>query len=268
MAYIIDWIIAHEADNPSLSTIAAQAGYEPTYFQKHFTDYVGVSPHQFLKFMKYTRARDLLANGHTTLDTAYQAGLSGQGRLHNLMMTIESVTPGQVQNRGKDLTIEYGFGDTFMGELMIAKTPRGLCWLGFKIDESPARSIERMRGYWPLASFKEVDVHDDVTAIENIWLGRLNDKKLALDVYGTNMQIQVWQALLKIPFGYVTDYKSIAQSIGKPKASRAVGNAVGANPLSLLIPCHRVIQASGIVNNYGWGSARKKAILGIEGNIQ
>jgi len=268
MAGIIDWLIAHESESPSLIEIAAYAGLEQTYFQKQFTDYVGVSPHQFLKYIKYQRARDLLVGGHTTLAAAYDAGLSGQGRLHDLMMSVESVTPGDVKTRGRDLTINYGFAPTFMGELMVAKTARGICWVGFQMNESRARSIERMREYWPLAQFNEADVSADIQTIENIWRRKINGERLALDVYGTNMQVQVWQALLKIPFGYVTDYKSIAEHIGKPKASRAVGNAVGANPLSLLIPCHRVIQASGIVNNYGWGSARKKVILGLEANSQ
>ena len=268
MASIIDWIVSNEHTNPSLSDIAVQANLEPTYFQKIFTSYVGVSPHQFLKYMKYQKARDLLAGGHTTLATAYDAGLSGNARLHDLMMTVESVTPGDVKSRGQNLTIKYGFAPTFLGELMVAKTAKGICWLGFRVDESQARSTQRMKAYWPRAQFIQGDVSDEIQAIENIWHRKMGQSKLVLDIYGTNMQIQIWQALLKIPFGYVTDYKSIAQSIDRPKASRAVGNAVGANPISLLIPCHRVIQASGVVNNYGWGSARKKVILGLEGHFQ
>ena len=184
-----------------------------------------------------------------------------------MLFRSENVTPGEVKTRGQGLNIQYGFAPTFMGEVMVAKTHRGLCWLGFQVDESRERSAERMRAYWPLAHFTEGDMDGDIAQIEAIWRGKITGQKLPLDIYGTNLQIQVWQALLKIPFGYVTDYKSISLHIDKPKAARAVGNAVGANPLSLLIPCHRVIQASGVVNNYGWGSARKKIILGIEGNL-
>lgn len=213
--------------------------------------------------MGYRRARDLLVKGMPTLDTAYEAGLSGQGRLHDLFMTVESMTPGAVKNRGAGLEIIYGFVPTFLGEIMIAKTDRGICWLGFQVDESREMSMQRMHAYWPLANFSQGDVGEEGRAIDMVWKGAPS-KRLALDLYGTNMQLQVWQALLKIPFGHVVDYKSIAQTIGKPKAARAVGNAVGMNPVSLLIPCHRVIQASGIVNNYGWGSPRKKIILGVE----
>jgi len=263
----IDWIVAQETP-PSLETIAQQFSYEPTYFQKLFKAHVGVSPKQFIHYMLYRRARDLLLDGYSTLDAAYEAGLSGQGRLHDLFLKIEAMTPGSVKDRGHGLTITYGFAPTMMGELMIAKTNKGICWLGFQVNESRDRSTQRMLDYWPNATFIEGDVSEDIALIQSLWMPSGEDRHntLSLDLYGTNMQLQVWQALLKIPFGAVTDYKAIAQSIGKPKAARAVGNAVGMNPVSLLIPCHRVIQSTGIVNNYGWGSPRKKIILGLEGH--
>jgi len=261
----IDWLVTqHEA--PSLDQIANRYDYDPSHFQKLFKSHVGVSPKQFTQYMYYKRARDLLLRGYTTLDAAYEAGLSGQGRLHDLFLSVEGMTPGSVKERGKGVTITYGFAPTFMGELMVAKTNKGICWLGFQVDESRDRSLQRMFDYWPNADFFDGDVSDEIEIIDKIWKGQSG--QLKLDIYGTNMQIQVWQALLKIPFGVVTDYKAIAQSIGKPKAARAVGNAVGANPISLLIPCHRVIQSTGIVNNYGWGSPRKKVVLGIEGHSQ
>lgn len=264
---VLDWMIAHADDQKSLDQIAAQFEFEPTYFQKLFKSYVGVSPKQFQRYMSYRRARDLLIEGMPTLGAAYEAGLSGQGRLHDLFMTVEGMTPGDVKNRGKGLSITYGFAPTSMGELMIAKTSKGICWLGFQVDESRDLSIQRMKKFWPLADYVEGDILNESAMIENLWKGENIKYKLRLDLYGTNMQLQVWQALLRIPFGKVVDYKSIAHHIGKPKAARAVGNAVGMNPVSLLIPCHRVIQASGIVNNYGWGSPRKKVILGLEGAL-
>lgn len=262
----IDWMVANADGQEPLDQIATQFDFEPTYFQKLFKSYVGVSPKQFQRYMSYRRARDLLIQGMPTLDAAHEAGLSGQGRLHDLFMTVESMTPGDVKNRGKKLTITYGYAPTRLGELMIAKTDKGICWLGFQVEENQNLSTQRMKNFWPLAEFVEGDVSADIQKIENIWSGKDHGQKLALDIYGTNMQIQIWQALLRIPFGSVVDYKSIAHHIGKPKAARAVGNAVGANPISLLIPCHRVIQASGLVNNYGWGSPRKKVILGLEGH--
>jgi AraC family transcriptional regulator of adaptative response/methylated-DNA-[protein]-cysteine methyltransferase len=262
IANAIDWLVTQDTA-PSLNDIAARYDYDPAHFQKLFKSHVGVSPKQFTQYMYYKRARDLLLGGYSTLDAAYKSGLSGQGRLHDLFLSIEGMTPGSVKGRGADITITYGFADTFMGELMVAKTDKGICWLGFQVDESRDRSTQRMFNYWPNAKFIEGNVGGEIKAIDHIWRGE--NKHLKLHLYGTSMQIQVWQALLKIPFGAVTDYKAIAHYIGKPKAARVVGNAVGMNPISLLIPCHRVIQSTGIVNNYGWGSPRKKIILGLEG---
>ena len=261
----IDWLVAQN-DMPSLEVIARHAGYEPTYYQKIFKSHVGVTPAQFLRYKTYARARDFLLQGYSTLDAAYEAGLSGQGRLHDVFIQTEGMTPGAVKDRGKGLTITYGFAPSSLGELIIAKTDKGICWLGFQIDESRERCLNRLHEFWPHATFIKGDVSDEGEKINAIW-GHTSTSvngKLRLDLYGTNIQLQVWQALLKIPYGAVTNYSAIAQSIGKPKAARAVGNDVGMNPVSLLIPCHRVIQSTGIVNNYGWGSPRKKIILGIE----
>lgn len=264
----IDWLITHYAQQPSLETVAGRFGYDPVHFQKVFKDHVGVTPKQFVRYMTYTRARDLLLTGYPTLEAAYEAGLSGQGRLNDLFVAVEGMTPGAVKTRGAGIEIRYGFAPTRLGEIMLAKTDKGICWLGFQVNDSRDRSIKRMRSHWPLAGFIQDDaaVNGEVAAIDRIWRG--GNAPLKLDLYGTNLQLQVWQALLKIPFGSTVDYKSIAHSIGHPRAARAVGNAVGANPVSLLIPCHRVIQASGIVNNYGWGSPRKKQILAAEAQLQ
>ena len=263
----IDYLVAHYQDQPELDDLAARFGYEPTYFQKIFRDYIGISPKRFVQFMSLRTAQDFLLQGASTLDAAYAAGLSGNGRLHDLFVQCEAMTPGEFQKRGLGVGVRYGFFPSPLGELMIAITDRGVCWLGFRVDESRERSTERLKKQFPSAHFM---ADQDATApameqIMKIWNGKGDKKKkLKLDLVGTNFQIQVWQAMLKIPMGVTISYKTLADALGKPSASRAVGGAVGANPISLLIPCHRVIQQSGIIENYGWGSPRKKAILGVE----
>lgn len=267
IAESIDYLVAHHMEQPNLDFLAGRAGYEATYFQKLFKDKVGISPKRLVQYMNARHARELLVNGHSVMETALETGLSGTGRLHDLFVSCEAATPGEIQKRGAGLTITYGFYKTEIGELMVALTPRGLCWLGFLVDEKRDRSMERMKKHWPLAQF----THDDrairpvAEDVMKIWRGQGDrNKKLKLDLYGTNFQIQVWQALLKIPGGETVTYQDIARQLGRPKSSRAIGNAVGANPVSLLIPCHRVIRATGIIDNYGWGSPRKKLILAME----
>lgn len=267
IAESIDYLVSHYREQPRLDFLARRAGYEATHFQKLFKDYVGISPKRLVQYMNMRHARELLECHYSTLDTALEAGLSGTGRLHDLFVSCEGVTPGQVQGRGQGLTITYGFYSTPIGEVMIGKTDKGMCWLGFVMEESRDIPLQRMKQHWPKASI----IHDDAAIeaeaqqIMRIWRGQeKSGQKLKLDLYGTNFQIQVWQALLRIPHGQTVTYKDIAHQVCTPKASRAVGNAVGANPVSLLIPCHRVIRASGIIDNYAWGSARKKLILAME----
>lgn len=267
IAEAIDYLVAHYQEQPDLDKLAARYGYEPTYFQKKFKDHVGISPKRFVQYMSCKTARDFLLQGASTLDAAYEAGLSGNGRLHDLFVQCEAVTPGEIQKLGQGLVIQYGFHPSPLGELMVAMTPRGVCWLGFQVDAKRTRELKRLREDYPQATLIEDEAATQEAAeqILAIWHGHGNRrKKLKLELCGTNFQIQVWKALLKIPAGVTVSYQTVAQAIGKPTASRAVGGAVGANPISLLIPCHRVIQASGIIENYGWGSPRKKAILGIE----
>jgi len=263
----IDWLVAHWEEQPSLAAVAARAGLEATSFQKRFTDRVGLSPKRFVQALTHRHVRDLLANGDVcTLDAAYAAGLSGNGRLHDLFVTIEAATPGEVKAKGQGLTIAYGFAPSPFGELIAARTPRGLCYLGFRVDDSRERCLERIRAHWPRAVFVENNaaIAADCAAVTAICMGQQTGQKLPLHLYGTNFQMQVWQALLKIPSGYFLSYENLGAAIGRAGSPRAVGNAVGANPVSLLIPCHRVIQKTGVLNNYGWGSARKKALLGQE----
>lgn len=270
IAESIDYLVAHYQERPDLTFLAHRAGYDTAHFQKLFKAHVGISPKRLCQYMSASHARSLLAEGTPTLDAALETGLSGNGRLHDLLMNVEGVTPGAIQKRGAGLHIRYGFQPSPLGELMIARTDKGLCWLGFQVDESRVRSCEKMRAHWPLADF----IHEDeavagaAQAISKIWGGDFSGSpRLGLDLYGTNFQIQVWQALLKIPFGKTLTYKEVAEHVGRPGSSRAVGNAVGANPVSLLIPCHRVIRATGIIDNYGWGSPRKKLLLAVEGTL-
>lgn len=261
----IDYIAAHWQDQPSLDFLAQRAGYESTHFQKTFTRMVGLSPKNLVQFMNARYARELLLTGYSTLDAAYETGLSGTGRLFDAMLNVVAATPGEVKRKGAGLNIHYGFHPTPLGEVLIAQTDRGLCWLGFAVDEERTVPMARLHKDWPMANL----IHDDAVTkptaekIMNIWRGA--DDRLTLHLYGTNFQMQVWQALLKIPCGATVSYQAVAEYIGRPKAFRAVGTAVGANPVSLLIPCHRVIQATGIVENYGWGTPRKKLILALEG---
>ncbi len=267
IAESIDYLVASYQERPDLAFLARRAGYDTSHFQKLFKDMVGISPKRLCQYMHMKSARELLSCGENTLFAAHGSGLSGNARLHDLFVACEGVTPGEVQRRGRGLIITYGYYDTKLGRLVIGQTARGICWLGFLVEESDAESLRRLRAHWPLAEL----VHNDGVVAENaahimrIWSGQGDlQSRLKLDLYGTNFQIQVWQALLKIPNGDLVTYQNIAQNLGRPKSSRAVGNAVGANPISLLIPCHRVIRATGIIDNYGWGSPRKKLLLAME----
>lgn len=267
IAEAIDYLVANFDQQPDLSHMAERAGYEVTHFQKMFKDYVGISPKRLVQFMNMRHARQLMLNGSSTQEAALFSGLSGTGRLYDLFVSCEAVTPGEVKHKGEGLTVTYGFHPTPLGEVMVGVTPRGVCYLGFLMDEARDIPIAKMQQHLPNAVFIANDdgVRDAVGQILRIWAGRGDEKeKLKLDLHGTNMQIQVWQALLKIPTGVTKTYQEIGAEIGKPKAARAIGNAVGANPISLLIPCHRVIRGTGIIDNYGWGSPRKKLLLGLE----
>lgn len=266
-AQAIDYLAAHGEQQPDLDALAAKFGYESTHFQKLFKDKVGISPKRVIQYLNYKRARDFLLDGYPTLDAAYSAGLSSAGRLHDLFVTCEAATPGMVQRRGEGMTITYGYHATPIGEILVGQTEIGVCWMGFVIDEDRSVPYQEMQRHWPKAAFVQ---NENITAkaakhILTIWQGKGRaEDKLKIDLHGTNFQIQVWRALLKIPAGGTMSYGDVASALGDPNASRAVGTAVGYNPISLLIPCHRVIQKSGIVENYMWGTSRKKILLGLE----
>lgn len=270
IAESIDYLVAHYADQPELEFLAKRAGYEAAHFQKLFKQKVGISPKRLAQYMTMRHARELLEAGSTTEDAAQASGLSGTGRLYDLFVTCEALTPGDIGFRCKDVDVVYGWHASPLGEILVAQTERGVCYLGFAVDASRKEAEFKMKKHLPEARFTEDSKATKKASdqIMTIWRGEGNRKnKLALDLHGTNLQIQVWQALLRIPLGETLTYGDIAKEIKRPKASRAVGNAVGSNPVSLLIPCHRVIRSTGIIDNYGWGSPRKKLILAVESSI-
>lgn len=261
----LEYLLSHYEERPTLADLSKRAGYEPTYFQKLFQSHVGVTPKQLSRYLVQTQAREFLLNGYSTLESAYQSGLSGNGRLHDLFVTIEAATPGEIGSNGLGMSIHYGWHDTLFGKALLAQTAQGLCWLGFTKDNKPLETEQQMYNHWPKAVFIQ-DVQgtkNTASKIHDIWSGTSRDK-LKLNLFGTNFQLQVWQALLKIPAGVTLSYQALADYLDKPGAARAVGRAVGANPIAVLIPCHRVVQQSGLVGNYAWGSARKRLLLGLE----
>lgn len=265
----IAYLETHVARQPSLEEIAASVHLSEYHFQRLFSRWTGISPKRFLQFLTAGYAKTLLAESPNVLDAAFDAGLSGSGRLHDLMVVCEAVTPGDVRRRGQGLTIAYGFYPSPFGRCLIAATERGICHLRFVRDASPAALTAELKGRWPLAIFSE-DTHRIGAVAEKVFgfSTAAESAPLHLFVKGTNFQIQVWQALLKIPLGAAVTYEDIARHIGLPRAARAVGNAVGSNPIPFLIPCHRVIRKSGVFGHYGEGPLRKKAILGWEAAIR
>ncbi len=251
---------------PPLAQIAASVGLSEFHFQRLFSRWVGISPKRFLQFLTKEYARKLLEESRDVLSVTYDAGLSSPGRLHELFVTCEAVTPGEVKSRGEGLTIEYGFHPSPFGRCLLAKTERGICGLSFVQEEAPEPAlVKNLSSRWPGARI--VDNPTATAALAKQVFAFPEQHALVplhLFVRGTNFQIQVWQALVRIPFGKAVTYEDVARHIGMPAASRAVGNAVGSNPIPFLIPCHRVIRKLGEFGNYGEGPERKKAILGWE----
>lgn len=247
-------------DQPELSEVAGAVGLSEYHFQRLFTRWAGISPKRFLQFITRETARELLDHSENLLDTTLQVGLSSLGRLHDLFVTTEAVTPGEYKSRGAGLTIRYGFHATPFGKCMIGVTDRGICQLGF-IQTSEGEALDELVDNWKQARMIE-DYKATAPLIEPIFdLTSRGQNALHLHLRGTNFQIKVWEALMQISPGSVTTYGRIANKIGYSGASRAVGTAVGHNPVAVLIPCHRVIRKLGEFGNYRYGTARKKALL-------
>ena len=250
---------------PSLEQIAANVNLSEFHFQRIFSRWVGISPKRFLQYLTKEYAKKLLQRSGNVLDATFDAGLSSPGRLHDLFVTCEAVTPGEFKRKGDGVHIEYGFHPSPFGECLLATTKRGICALEFVQKDSHTQIVRDLELYWPNARIIH-RTEQTRRLIERIfnYKGGQTPAPLHLHVKGTNFQIKVWEALLKIPMGSVVTYSDIAKHIGLPRAARAVGNAVGKNPIPFLIPCHRVIRKLGEFGNYGSGPARKKAMLGWE----
>ncbi len=250
---------------PSLRDVAASVDLSEFHFQRMFTRWAGISPKRFLQFQTARHARQLLTASRSVLDVAYETGLSGGGRLHDLIVAVEAMTPGQVKAGGAGVRIATGVHETPFGACFIAATDRGICRMSFASEMTLQAELADLERDWPRATIV-ADAHRTGQLAECIFgrAGKATASELRVVLRGTPFQIKVWEALLRIPEGAVASYDGIAEAIGHPTASRAVGTAVGRNAIAYLIPCHRVIRKSGVFGDYRWGSARKRAILAWE----
>lgn len=265
VASVIEHISVHWRDQPSLDVLATKAGMEPTALQKLFTRWCGLSPKAFLQAVTIDHARAMLAADMPLLDTAFELGLSGPGRLHDLFVTHEAMSPGEIKARGEGLIIHYGYHACPFGLALIMVTARGLAGLAFCDAGDEATAFDDMSARWPFAQFNQdmsaTQPYADRIFSPGQWQA---DTPLNVVLIGTDFQVSVWQALMKIPMGKAETYADIAAGIGRPKAARAVGAAVGANPVSFVVPCHRALGKSGALTGYHWGLTRKRAMLGWE----
>ncbi len=263
IAKAIDYIKTHFKNQPNLDEIAEKVNLSPFHFQRLFTEWAGVSPKKFLQYVSVNHAKSLLQTEHANLfDVAFETGLSGTSRLHDLFVNIEGMTPAEYKNGGSELTINYNFTSTQFGDLLTASTEKGVCYMAFYEDEAIALVL--LKAKFPNAKYIEkLDIaqQNALFIFEKDW-SKLKEVKLHLK--GTDFQLKVWEALLKIPMGKLSTYGKLANEIGNPSAARAVGTAIGSNPIAFLIPCHRVIQNSGDFGGYMWGNTRKTAIIGWE----
>jgi AraC family transcriptional regulator of adaptative response/methylated-DNA-[protein]-cysteine methyltransferase len=252
----------HVYDQPTLEEVAEHLHLSPYHFQRLFKRWAGISPKRFLQFLTLDYAKQLLRETRNNLETTYRAGLSSPSRLHDLFVSVDAVTPGEYKALGFGLEIFFGVHDSPFGNCLVAVTERGVCGLSFLDAEGPQAAVDSLHWQWPKAVLNE-NLEKTEWVIRRVFEPLRQDapSPLPLLLKGTNFQIKVWEALLSIPTGSLTSYQDLARAIGKPTASRAVGSAVGANPIAYLIPCHRVIRSTGAIGNYRYGAVRKKAIL-------
>ena len=267
VAAAIEFLTQNWREQPPLKEIAACVGMSETRFHKLFSRWAGISPKEFIRTLTLQHARGLLAGSASVLDTTYEVGLSGPGRLHDLFVHYEAMTPGDYKAGGEGLSIAYGFHDSPFGMCLAMATSRGLAGLAFcdGDDQARAATLEDMKGRWPKAQFFcDEAMTKKFTARSFKQENWSIEQPLKLVLIGSDFDVTVWQTLLKIPFGRAVTYGDIARHIGRPKAARAVGSAVGRNPISFVVPCHRALRASGAMGGYHWGLTRKHAIIGWE----
>ncbi|QQD16866.1 methylated-DNA--[protein]-cysteine S-methyltransferase [Spongiibacter nanhainus] len=263
MAKAIDYLVRHRQRQPSLEDVAQYVHLSPSHFQRQFQRWVGVSPKRYLQALTVSDAKALLARSTPTLAVADQLGLSSASRLYDHFIQLEAMTPGEYQRGGEGLHIQYSLHDTPFGQALLASTQRGLCCFNF-IDSDDEVPQQTLQAQWPKAGIVAGLANHQAIVDALFSTAGKPDSPLSLHVRGTNFQIQVWRALLRIPAGSLSTYRQVAQAINRPTASRAVGQAIGANPVGLLIPCHRVIRESGELGGYRWGLERKQALLCLE----
>ena len=262
IARVIRYLDAHHSEQPNLATLAAEAGLSPFHFHRLFSTWSGVTPKDFLQCLTLTSLKKLLRDGESVLDAALQTGMSGPGRAHDLCVCLEAASPGEIKSGGAGWTITAGLAESPFGDCLIAEGPRGVCHLAFAGAGEQKNAWRELKMEWPNAQLRE----DNITAqkkARQIFSGSPTSERAPLRVFvqGTEFQVRVWRALLRVGPGQLTTYGRLAQKIGHPSAARAVGSAVGANPIAFLIPCHRVIRESGVIGEYRWSPLRKRALL-------
>ena len=265
--YRVAKAIAYLQDNfmhqPNLEDIAQEVGMSKAHFQKLFSEWAGTSPKKFLQFLTLKHAKKILnQKNYTLVDATIETGLSSTSRLHDLFVSIEGMSPAEYKNGGKNLTINYQFAETIFGNVMIASTEKGICYLAF--EDFKEKALLELKNKFPNAIFSEKNVEMQNDALSIFRTKNTSIKSIKLHLKGTDFQLKVWESLLKIPMGKLSTYGNLAQKIDRPKASRAVGTAIGSNPVAFLIPCHRVIQSTGTIGGYRWGSDRKQVMIGWE----
>ena len=260
IAEAISYVADQAIDQPSLEDMATHVHLSPFHFQRIFCRWAGTTPKRFLQVITLERGKSLLDESRSLLEVSDSLGLSSSSRLHDHFVRLEAVTPGEYKNKGKDLLIEHGVHPSPFGNIFVALTNRGVCRVAFLDNEDSEFQLSDLEKLWPLASFTNNNVA--TRAVVDAMFGAITtpDRPLSLHVAGTNFQVAVWRALLKIPPGNLVSYKQVAASLDSPQSSRAVGNAIGANPVAFLVPCHRVIQQSGATGGYRWGQTRKQLI--------
>jgi AraC family transcriptional regulator, regulatory protein of adaptative response / methylated-DNA-[protein]-cysteine methyltransferase len=265
IAKAISFLQANYLEQPGLETVARAVHMSEFHFQRVFSRWAGISPKRFLQYLTVEHAKRQLAEAKPVLDATFDSGLSSPGRLHDLFVSVEAVTPGEFKTRGEGIQVAYGFHPTPFGECLIGVTGRGICWLSFNENGSHRAALGDLKSHWRGAELVD---NSKATApiVKQIFCNLEKGEKasLSLLLMGTNFQLKVWQALLRIPRGDVTTYENIGQIIGAPKSARAIGSAVGDNRVAYLIPCHRVIRKSGLLGGYHWGEPRKRAMLAWE----
>jgi AraC family transcriptional regulator, regulatory protein of adaptative response / methylated-DNA-[protein]-cysteine methyltransferase len=259
----IGYITSNFKTQPGLDEVAEKIHLSPYHFQRLFTDWAGVSPKKFLQYISVEHAKNILKDQQATLfEAAFETGLSGTGRLHDLFINIEGMTPGEFKNGGENLSINYSYAESPFGNILVASTAKGICHMAFADNEKEALAV--LQNNFPNAQYKQMLDLVQQNALYIFTHDWNNLDQIKLHLKGTAFQLKVWETLLKIPMGQLSTYGKIAGYIQSPKASRAVGTAIGDNPVAFLIPCHRVIQSTGSFGQYHWGSNRKTAMIGWE----